>query len=117
MSDGTLGAKNIGLSLFDGAFGAKNIGLNQFDGTFGAKNISLVLFDGTFRAKNIGLSLFDCTFGAKNISISCSTALSELRIWALAYYGSKNIGERGEVRESFNTPQPKSHTNPTQRPS
>ena len=47
------------------------------------------LFDGTFRVKNIVLSPFDGTFGAKNIDPSCSTTLSELRILALPYYGSK----------------------------
>ena len=31
MSEGTFGAKNIGLTLLDGTFGAKNIGLTLLD--------------------------------------------------------------------------------------
>ena len=63
--------------------------------TLGAKNIGLTLFKGTFDAKNIGPTLFDSTFGAKNISISCARVLSDLRISALPYFGFKKISEWG----------------------
>ena len=57
MSEGTFGAKNIGLTLLDSAFGAKNIGLTLMDFAFGAKNIGLTRLDSAFGTENIGLTL------------------------------------------------------------
>ena len=65
MSDGTFGAKNIGLSLSGGAFGAKNIGLTLFDGTFWAKNIGLTCSRALLELYRLYLS--EGTFGARGL--------------------------------------------------
>lgn len=75
MSNGTFGAKKIGLTLLGGTFGAKNISLTPFNDTFGAKNTGFTLFDGSFGDKNICLTLFDGTFGAKNIGLTLDSVV------------------------------------------
>ena len=66
--------------MSEGTSGAKNIGLALFDGTFGSKNIVFTLFHCSFVAKNIGLTLFDCFL--KFFSTS-------LKYWNMAKKGRK----------------------------
>ena len=44
MSEGTFGAKNIGLTKFQDNSGTMNISLTKFESTFGSNNIGLILF-------------------------------------------------------------------------
>ena len=76
MSNGTFGAKNIGLSApwhfsstSSRVLSELKIFVFWFEGTFGANNSGLTNLEGTFRARNIGLIKFEDTLGVRILGL------------------------------------------------